>query len=243
MDISEWTPIKNHIVNGLMGMLMRASRSSMLRFPQSYPTYHYIDMNAADGSGGSEFFLSIAHAIGMPYQALLIERDKRRYADLEARYAQWQCVYTHHGDHCQAAPTYCHRYLQGKPYGLVYNDNCGIPSWDTLASIGRLPSAEHIDFIINCPATAIKRVRRVFKRDEFLIDSLNTIAKKYWMVRYPEGRWQWTVLMGTNWASKEWRAQRMYDINSPEGQEALDILNRTRGERDADIEQGTLPLV
>lgn len=243
MDFSAWTPIKNHIVSGLMGMLMRASRSSMSRYPQSYPTYHYIDMNAADGSGSPQIFLDIAHTIGMPCQALLIEQDRHRYAELEARYTQRPGVYTYHGDHRQAALTYCQRYLQGKPYGLLYNDNCGIPSWDTIASISKLQAAEHIDLIINCPATAIKRVRGVFKRDEFLIDSLNTITKNHWTIRYPEGRWQWTILMGTNWASKEWRAQRMYDINSPEGQEALDILNRTRGEREADIEQNTLPLI
>lgn len=239
MDLSEWSPIKNGIVNGLMSMLMRASSSSMSKYPQSYPIYYYIDMNAADGSGSPRIFINNANKIGLPYRALFIEQDQERHADLEACFANCANAYTYCGDHADALLPYCQG-LRGKPYGLIYNDNCGVPTWDALASVSQLRQVEHMDFIINCPATAIKRVRRVFKRDEFLIDSLKAINKAYWMVRYPEGRWQWTILVGTNWKDNEWRAQRMYPISSPEGQEALDILNRTKKEREED--NGQLPL-
>lgn len=242
MQYSDWTGTKNEVVCGIFKWLTRVGRSVMERYP-NYRVYHYVDMNAADGSGSPTFFYDAAHRAGLSFHALFIECNARLYNQLYGRFKFAPNVETFHGDHEDALLNYC-RTLTGKPYGLIYNDPCGIPSFDALAAASQLPQLEHMDILINCPATAIKRKRGAFKRDTYLIPELSKINKRHWLVRAPEGRWQWTILVGTNWAKvQEWRAQNMYFTTSNEGQDILRRLNLTSGELEAENGQNTLPFV
>lgn len=240
MNYSEWSATKNMLVGGIFKWLMTASKSVMRRYSAQYRTYHYIDMNAADGSGSPSIFLDTANKIDIYYQALFIERSRKEYLSLAAKYDHSPLIQLCCGDHNEILLPHCQS-IKGKPYGLIYNDPCGIPSFSTLAIISQLPQIEHIDMLINCPATAIKRRNGVFG-GQCLVDGLDEIKKKHWLVRAPYGRWQWTILVGTNWTDmKSWRAQQLYPINSSEGQAVLDRMNRTRSEREGDNGQLTIP--
>lgn len=242
MNYSDWTETKNAVVGGIFTWLIAASKSIMQRYPR-YSTYQYIDMNAADGSGSPALFLDAVRQANIPYRALFVEHEKMKYASLYARYGSFPSVQTYRGDHNAAVPHHC-RHIYGKPYGLIYNDPCGIPSFDTLATVSQLPQIDHIDMLINCPATAIKRARGAFHRAQYLVDGLDGIQKRHWLIRAPHGRWQWTILLGTNWGKvQEWRAQQMYLVQSPEGQDILRRLNLTSEEQELDNGQTTLPFL
>src|SRR5262245_50773352 len=120
MQYSEWTPIKNQIVCGIFDWLLRASKSVMDRYP-GYGEYRYIDMNAADGTGSPSLFFNAAAKIGVPFDALLIERSKKEFACLDARYGSYPSIQTYHGDHNAVLAPYCQA-IRKKPYGLIYND-------------------------------------------------------------------------------------------------------------------------
>lgn len=242
MHFSDWTSTKNEVVCGIFKWLTIVGRSVMDRYP-NYRAYHYLDMNAADGSGSPTFFHDAAQRAGLPFHALFIENDARLYNDLYGRFKFTANVETVCEDHETAALRYC-RVLTGKPYGLIYNDPCGIPSFDTLTAASQLPQLEHMDILINCPATAIKRKRGAFKSADYLIPELYKIRKSHWLVRAPAGRWQWTILLGTNWRDvQEWRAQKLYHIDSSAGQEILKRLNLTSVELEAENGQSPLPLI
>lgn len=248
MNYSDWTDTKNEVVRGIFTWLLTSSRSVMERYPHTYPDYRYFDMNAADGSGSPRFFIDAACRLGVPYRALFIEQNRTQHAALLAAHSRNQFVDIRHGDHTTILPLACQQLVK-KPYGLIYNDPCGIPSFETLADVSGLPAIEHIDILINCPATAIKRARNAFKRTTYyLIEELDKIQKKRWLVRAPPkggtfARWQWTVLLGTNWDDvQNWRAQQVYRVDSPEGQEVLRRLNLTNEEREREDAQ-TLPFL
>ena len=104
--------------------------------------------------------------------------------------------------------------------GLIYADPNGLVPFDLLQKAAQaLPVC---DVLIHGGATAHKR--QYFQPKNPLPfnfeEMLDTIPKKYWLVRHTYGVWQMTFLLGSNWEvmPRKLAGQGFYDRQSAEGQ-------------------------
>lgn len=194
--------------------------------------YLYIDMNAFDGTGSPRMFHDAAEKRGMNYRAYFLERERSCVGMMNLAYGDDPRVTILPGDHAMTAPLaledYCdslHRY----PFlGMVYHDPQGCMSTETLVTLSRNWKLRKVDFVIHVLATSPKRIAG----EERVIDAIRRIKKKYWLIREPSGKWQFTFLIGTNWANfPAWKKAKFAPINSEEGQSYADKLNFTTEER------------
>jgi len=205
--------------------------------------YIYADLTAGPGvytGNGHTFYGSPLRALPLVsenfayWHALLCEREelewaslRRSVADLSARGAiDPVLVAVRHGDNRDIAPAWC-RALGPKNYGVVFNDENGVPHFDLLAELSGLPQLHLTEFVIYLPATAVKWDRRVYQRAT-LLERLTTIKKRFWLIREPEGRWQWSFLVGTNWPKyPEWTKGGLHRLDSARGTAIFERLNLT----------------
>lgn len=78
-----------------------------------------------------------------------------------------------------------------------------------------------VDLIVNIAAASMKR-SRYLSRYVGLPKILQTLQKhkKFWLVREPSQRHQWTFFVGTNWMEiKGWEKEGFYRLDSDEGEE------------------------
>jgi hypothetical protein len=94
-----------------------------------------------------------------------------------------------------------------KRFGLCYQDYSGTPNFDVLSKFSHKSCNSKTDILINCNTTQIKRNRGLSKNGNYTvsqetrdpIEAIKDIDKQYWQIREPLGKWQWQMLLGTNW--------------------------------------------
>lgn len=200
------------------------------------PDYRYIDMNAGPGiapelkmSGSPLIFLETAsRARALPYHALLVEKDRDFAEELRGRVKLFRHVQVEHGDHAAIVPAYVGG-LRRKPTGLLFHDPNGVPSFETLATVARLPKADRLDMLIYLTAAGLKRPNgwkaKRGRPDTTLKEGLAGIAKSTWLIRRPRGQWEWTFIIGSNWVDfPVWRRAGFVLLDSVEGQLILERL-------------------
>lgn len=192
------------------------------------PQYLYVDMYAGSGSnfenvpGSPVIFLDQARKVGINNVPIFIEENEYSAVQLNDELRRkgatnFQVVNSTNKLHIEkmiASPP------PSKQIGLAYLDPNGIPDFDLIKRLSFVPQYEKFDFLINCPATAIKRAKSVksCKQAKNLIEELVSINKNYWIIREPIGRWQWTFLIGTNWNSfPKFKNLGFWPLSSPQG--------------------------
>ncbi len=197
--------------------------------------YTYIDMNAGPGqyegiTGSPLIFLDECSRVGLPFDATFIECVEVNANAL--RYLVGKSGTVINQDHQVTLRTY--RNAPSLGLGLIYHDPTGvIPSFDLLAEISRYPAFAKTDIMVYLSATNIKRVRLAERNDKTkcLDEYLRAIDKKAWIVRKPQGKHQWTFVIGSNWVKfPDWKNRGFYNVFSPEGQSVLDRLTYTENE-------------
>jgi len=226
-------------------MHLRMTKAVMQKW--HIPTYHYFDLNAGPGRyqlpddgtpiiGSPLVFLKAAREAEVPYTAVLIEKCAASCENLLREVRSFENVTVRQGDHNVILDEYGGRHLQA--LGLIYSDpsNHEVP----FEALSRFCQAyPKVEVLIHVAATAIKRVHA--KDDPDLRSRLGQLNKNYWLVRAPDGPWQWTFLLGTNWDGfKDYQAINFHRMDSTKGREIIDRLNYTRTEL-ACIYQSALP--
>lgn len=132
-------------------------------------------------------------------------------------------------DYRQAWPAVSAQFSALQPpclYGLLYSDeNAKVPPFDLFASWAqRFPL---IDILIYLSAASIKRVFYAPHTPlQHRLDALIAgIDKKYWLIRDPSGKHQWTFLVGTNWKDMKPFRKGFYSIATPKGADILHQLS------------------
>jgi hypothetical protein len=229
---SEHTKNKQEVLQHLLKMHLKICRGIFSNYNIRQP-YYYIDMNAAHGAGSPTIFHTlVTNEITIPYHALLVERDTENAVQLARCFQNEPHVTVKSGDHDDIVPAFVQS-LKGKPYGLCYHDPNGEVSWNTLANIARLPASNHIDILIHFTATGHKRIAKATGRLEKIMEYVQQISKKYWIVRKPDTNcsWQWTFLIGSNWDGfPDWKKQHFHRLREEEGQEIMKKLMHTKEE-------------
>lgn len=244
LGCSSYTPIKQASYARILRYHLRITKAVMQRW--HIPNYHYFDLNAGPGrywlpddgtpiTGSPLVFLDAAREVGVPYKAVLIEKCAASCKRLLREVRSFENVEVRQGDHNIILDEYgsCHL----KTVGLIYSD----PSDHEVPfeALSRFCQAyPKMEVLIHVAATAIKRTRA--KDDPDLRSRLGQLNKNYWLVRAPDGAWQWTFLLGTNWDGfKDYQAINFYRMDT-KGREIIDKLNYTKTEL-ARIYQPTLP--
>jgi three-Cys-motif partner protein len=245
LGCSSYTPIKQESYARILRMHLRITKAVMQRW--HIPTYHYFDLNAGPGRywlpddgtpiiGSPLVFLDAAREVGVPCTTVLIEKCAASCKHLLREVRSFENVEVRQGDHNVILDEYGSRHLQA--LGLIYSDpsNHEVP----FEALSRFCQAyPKVEVLIHVAATAIKRTRA--KDDPDLRSRLGQLNKAYWLVRAPDGAWQWTFLLGTNWNGfKDYQAINFYRMETPKGGEIIDKLNYTKTEL-ARIYQPTLP--
>jgi len=81
------------------------------------------------------------------------------------------------------------------------------------------------DFLINVTCTGRKRAGM-----RPLQDDLRATGKRHWYIRETLDKWQWTILLGTNWTAfpEPPAERRFYSLNSDDGQFLLKKCGHTK---------------
>lgn len=229
---SDYTAEKQAIVRGIMRMHLKICQGIFKRHPHSHNVYQYIDMNAGYGDGSPSTFYDEVRHLHLPFQALLIDTQREQITRLQHLFAgQSSSITIMQGDHNAVVVPHCGSWKR-QHLGLCYHDPNGEVSWEALAHIAAHPQCKKLDLLVNMSATAQKRIRLATGDRSKLDEYLNTIEKKHWLIRKPYGNWQWTFLIGTNWADfPRWKKEDVYDLNSAQGQGIFEKLALTTRER------------
>jgi hypothetical protein len=210
-------------------------------FPQ---TYHFIDAYAGSGynkkeqcDGSPLVYLKTVANSGIDSYGWFIEEDDRLSAELGMRVKGYERCEVSKGDNSIIVPQIA-RKLPKNAFGLIYADPNGIPDFDLLSKISRIPGLEKFDILIRYNSAAVKRNEHQTGGMKML-DHLNRIDKKYWIIRElrPGDIWQWTFLLGLNYGIREWKSQGFIKAITPEGINpgAIEIINKinyTKDERE-----------
>lgn len=215
-----------------------------------HPEYIYIDLNAGTGMQGEEegSALSFLNIVPSPYQAYFIEKDEKRFHELEENITRWnkrrysESVITALGDNREYIPLiakhierqYQEDWDRHRLHGLVFSDDNGtaIP-FEELANFFAVPCMRTIDVLIYVSATNWKRAKGAYteKNMQRLSDNIKSIGKTSWQVRQPQGASQWCFLFGCNWNGyPQLKKQGFHDISSREGQAILQKISYTSPE-------------
>lgn len=211
----------------------------------AFRRYVYIDTHCGSGDAGPYgpgsplLFLETIDRAGLDFEAHFVDCVPANIAALRARVAERSNVHIHEADNIEAVPAIVAS-IPADAYGLLYMDPFGVPNIDLLEYVSaRLPK---VDLLVRVPTRAIKRVRNAHHRDSYLVDIITRSKKERWLIRgtLPGDNFDWTFLFGTNYTEwNEWRKERFYRTDSPDGRRILTALNYTEAEQNA-LTQPTL---
>ena len=225
---------------GILEMHIRIVKGISSRWP--IPPYLYADLHAGPGylkdprrgsyNGSPLIFLDQSSHLER-FEALFFEKQPE-VAD-QLRRSVWHAAATLHrrlqptvfAECCEDAMA---RWLRRtgrnvRRYGLIYSDPIGkrIPVELLQQAAVALPRT---DILCYPSATAYKREGKYR-----LADDIDAIGKRYALIREPQGPWQWTFILLTNWAEfPAWEKAGFYRVDTGRGQEILSQLNLTSRE-------------
>lgn len=251
VGISEYTKIKQEHFERLLRANIAIAEACIKKHSSVWAKkdYVYIDLNAGPGiylnedtnqftKGSPLIFMDIAkrHPT-VKFKGYFIENRECAFESLEnnlKKIPQNCQIELFCEDHALVLPALYGKFPYGT-FGLIYSDDNGnVPPFDLLYEWTKHPKINtHIDILINIAATTIKRTRMspICSNKEYLTNLLNKLEKKEWRIREPEGKHQWSFLLGCNWFQyPEDVRMNFFDTKSARGSEILERLNYTAKE-------------
>lgn len=232
---SRSTTTKDDHFKQILNTHIKISKACINKHQWAGRNYYYYDLNAGMGVdkegriGSPLLFQRTADKYQLQYIAKYFE-IKPKYCDILKQYVDNDSVIC--GDHHITFPQFFG--LNGKTnYGLVYSDESGhIPPFELIAECFSHSGFSMVDLLIYVSSANLKRALKAHNNHKRLIDYINIINKKVWIVREPQAKHQWTFLLGTNWTNyPAFEKLGFYNINSTEGINIMYKLNYTNKER------------
>lgn len=230
------TPHKQWALRTLLGLHMDVVQAIWSKYSNAAKTYEYFDLYAGPGidpngnPGSPLVFYEEATKRNLPYRATLFEADENTFQKLSANtkglryFSLWNScndIIVGHLDGIKR-PNY---------YGIAYSDpsNATIPEEPLKAIIRAYPK---VDIAINIAAASYKR--------SVMSDTYESLhkrlirLKRYWNLYKPHDKFQWTILLGTNWKDfPEWISKNFVNFNSPAGRTWYESIVLTKAQRQA----------
>ena len=189
----------------------------------SYQPYLYFDLHSGPGrspegdEGSPLIFQNLANKYTQAYphfnyHARFYEAEPHNYIQLKKNLNDSPSIEIIRNDHRTELPKLLERYQKSKTknygYGVVYADpsNANLP-WELLQEMKRL--FPRVDIMINIACASYKR--NISSDDYYTLAERLPKVKKYWIIRKPVGKHQWSILVGTNWDSyPDWKKKEFY---------------------------------
>ena len=212
-------------------------RQILVKYPRTPQVYNYIDANAGCGYnalvecvGSPLVFMEAVDKVPVSHYARFVEIKRENVEQL-----RWVLDGRNHneiicGNNKKVVPEIV-RQFPPNSYGLLYSDPNGVPDFDMLAKVSRMPQMAKIDILLRFSATSVKR--KGSQTGERLIEHLKKINKRHWILQSVEkgDPWQWTFLLLLNSdCLNPMRNLGCYYGRTEEGQRILEILNYTKEE-------------
>jgi three-Cys-motif partner protein len=122
----------------------------------------------------------------------------------------------------------------------LFDPNDSVINLELLAGFSRLLPG--VDIVINYSGAAIKRANGAGANRADLRAYLEAADKKHWLIRRPLGIWQWSLLIGRNIPTGDYRAIGFEHLDGSAGKAALQSLLLTRSDFANASGQSTLGL-
>lgn len=249
IGIGRETPIKQEHFRGIVKIIANAAKS-ILNQPWSAkrydPWFRMYDIYCGSGQyknddgelivGSPLVALDVVRSIGIPYQAVFIDKVQDNTDKLAKLVGKDSFVKIECGENDYVLPNY---FVTRKPcYGYVYVDpnNIDIPL-HLLTRMFSYSTFERVDLIINISATALKRAANSSMTKYYgqtfdkMLDELKRY-KPYMVIREPHGRDQWTFIVASNWKNlPEWTKQGFVNLTTAKGIEIFEKLVYTNQQR------------
>lgn len=237
---SKNTPAKQRDFEAAIDLHIRVT-SAILRKTAQYkplpPDYLYLDLNAGlpkDPTGilgSTAVFLKTASWRQLPFKAEFYDIDAENCSKLN------ESVTGQDVDRVQILNTGNHDIINRHPkyvkyqYGAAYVDpsNAEVP-FDVLKHLAKV--YPRLDFVINLACASYKRP--VNHPDYVPLDETLPKLKRFWKVREPIAKQQWSIMIGTNWDNYPdlnpalWR---FHDTRTSKGREIYERLVWTKNQR------------
>lgn len=242
VGISKITPVKQYQLEYLLNMHIDIVKGVLKRHNWAQQKYVYYDLNCGSGlpkgrDGSPLIFLDCVDKKKTPFKAYFIDKDKNSCRELEKHINHRYPELINYGIYNKDNKDFIASLIKKPPirhqYGLIYNDPNTFCCFEELAELSKVKQFKQMDILVNCPATTLKRVLKSSKckEDKTLKQHLSAINKEYWIIREPYGRYQFSLLIGTNWdAFPKFKHLGFYPLGDPDGTSILTKLSHTAKE-------------
>jgi three-Cys-motif partner protein len=245
----KFTAHKMEILRSIFGMHLVVTQKVMIKYPTTFKqTYKYVDATSGKGyvpesllHGSPLAFLDTVRSekFFKKFEVNLIEKEEVNFAELQKNVSDYcqnqgvdcnKFVNFHLGDYEDNLP----KILKGideRELGLVFIDHSGeLPNFDAIKVLSAL--RPKMEILLYLSARNIKRLHHIMHKS--LLDYMQEIGKKYWLIRKPDklDSLEWTFLLGSNTdIFKNYKKIDFFRLESDEAQTFFPKLNLTSKER------------
>lgn len=249
----KFTLTKMQVFRRIIGMHLVVTQAVQNNRPSYKQIYKYIDATSGKGyipktklPGSSLTFLDAVHEekFFKTFEANFIEQQDVNYQELcenvheycsNKKWSVEQFIKFHHGSYESVLPKLLGA-ENNRELGLIFIDHSGeLPNFDMIKNISQV--RPRMEILLYLSARNIKRLHHITNKS--LLDYMQEISKKYWLIRKPDkfDNLEWTFLLGSNTdIFSDYKKIDFFRLESDEAQKFFPKLNLTSKERMAKIQ-------
>lgn len=253
VGFGKFTTTKMGIFRKIVGMHLVVTQAVLNNHPAYKQTYKHIDATSGKGfipesnlPGSPLVFLNAVHEekFFKSIEINLIEQEEINFKQLQKNVAEYytknnwkdeKFIKYHFGSYENVLPKLLGS-ENNRELGLIFIDHSGeLPNFEMIKMVSQL--RPRMEILLYLSARNIKRLHHLTNKS--LLDYMQEISKKYWLIRKPDkfDNLEWTFLLGSNAdIFQNYKKIDFFKLESDEAQKFFPKLNLTSKERMAKLQ-------